>query len=270
MSAVTDFNAASPPDHELAPYRAVCRTAVISAVMAAVSLPLVTLALVSMKYQVGDAVPLGMLGALFAGAALVLGIVGVRTVRRYPTEYTGGKLAHAGVIGGLILLVAGSASAADLGGNCCADLEERIAELEATTARLTRLEAQDAPKYADVERVAQHFIDEFTAGKIDSVHVAYMNFISAGQQKPEIMTLLPLAGVTETKEQQGQQQLHAETVYDFLPNAKELLDELLSERDELTRLNFNAILRGETDIAICASADACYLHLFLNFSLIDL
>ena len=37
------------------------------------------------------------------------------------------------------LLVGGmsvsSASAADLGGNCCADLEERIAELEATTAR---------------------------------------------------------------------------------------------------------------------------------------
>ncbi|MBX9924803.1 MAG: hypothetical protein K2Y05_00455, partial [Hyphomicrobiaceae bacterium] len=30
---------------------------------------------------------------------------------------------------------AGSANAADLGGNCCADLEERIAELEATTAR---------------------------------------------------------------------------------------------------------------------------------------
>lgn len=30
---------------------------------------------------------------------------------------------------------ASSANAADLGGNCCADLEERIAELEATTAR---------------------------------------------------------------------------------------------------------------------------------------
>ncbi|HYD15838.1 MAG TPA: porin, partial [Hyphomicrobium sp.] len=28
-----------------------------------------------------------------------------------------------------------SAHAADLGGDCCADLEERIAELEATTAR---------------------------------------------------------------------------------------------------------------------------------------
>ena len=32
-------------------------------------------------------------------------------------------------------VIATSAMAADLGGNCCADLEERIAELEATTAR---------------------------------------------------------------------------------------------------------------------------------------
>src|SRR5262245_29808051 len=29
----------------------------------------------------------------------------------------------------------GQAAAADLGGNCCAELEERVAELEATTAR---------------------------------------------------------------------------------------------------------------------------------------
>ena len=44
-----------------------------------------------------------------------------------------GALVAAGLLmGGL---GAGSASAADLGGNCCADLEERIAELEATTAR---------------------------------------------------------------------------------------------------------------------------------------
>ena len=32
-------------------------------------------------------------------------------------------------------VVSGAVKAADLGGNCCADLEERIAELEATTAR---------------------------------------------------------------------------------------------------------------------------------------
>jgi predicted porin len=35
----------------------------------------------------------------------------------------------------LLVGISSSANAADLGGNCCADLEERIAELEATTAR---------------------------------------------------------------------------------------------------------------------------------------
>ena len=35
----------------------------------------------------------------------------------------------------MMLVLGGQAYAADLGGNCCADLEERIAELEATTAR---------------------------------------------------------------------------------------------------------------------------------------
>ncbi len=43
------------------------------------------------------------------------------------------RLAMASAVG--ILLSLGSAQAADLGGNCCADLEERVAELEATTAR---------------------------------------------------------------------------------------------------------------------------------------
>jgi len=38
-------------------------------------------------------------------------------------------------MGAAAFIGGGSAFAADLGGNCCADLEERIAELEATTAR---------------------------------------------------------------------------------------------------------------------------------------
>src|SRR5512136_1246961 len=42
------------------------------------------------------------------------------------------------LLGAALVLTGGwgvSATAADLGGNCCADLEERVAELEATTAR---------------------------------------------------------------------------------------------------------------------------------------
>ena len=47
-------------------------------------------------------------------------------------KYSLGALVAAGLVAGSITT---SANAADLGGNCCADLEERIAELEATTAR---------------------------------------------------------------------------------------------------------------------------------------
>jgi len=106
MSAVPT----APPD-DVAPYRAICRSAVISAVLAAISLPLVVLAVVSMRFQVGDAVPLGFLGALLAAVAFVMGIVGARTVRRYPTEYTGARLARTGIVGGLVLAVVGAASA---------------------------------------------------------------------------------------------------------------------------------------------------------------
>ncbi len=48
-------------------------------------------------------------------------------------KYSLSALVAAGLLAGG--MTASSASAADLGGNCCADLEERIAELEATTAR---------------------------------------------------------------------------------------------------------------------------------------
>ena len=111
MTTLPNF-AAMPTEPNLAPYRAICRSAIISAVMAAISLPLVVLALVSIKFQVGDAVPLGLLGALFGCVALVLGIAGGRTIRRYPTEYTGVRLARFGLYGGLLFLIAGSASAA--------------------------------------------------------------------------------------------------------------------------------------------------------------
>ena len=48
-------------------------------------------------------------------------------------KYSLSALLAAGLLAGG--MSTNSASAADLGGNCCADLEERIAELEATTAR---------------------------------------------------------------------------------------------------------------------------------------
>lgn len=89
-----------------------------------------------------------------------------------------------------------------------------------------RLEAQDTPRFVDVERVANHFMERFTKGELDAVYVAYMNFISAGVQRAEVMTLLPLAGVSESTDKSAPA-TKAETIYDFSPAPKELLDELL-------------------------------------------
>ena len=54
-------------------------------------------------------------------------------LRRRGPQSRNTRLAYsAGIVA---LMASSSVLAADLGGNCCADLEERVAELEATTAR---------------------------------------------------------------------------------------------------------------------------------------
>jgi F-type H+-transporting ATPase subunit gamma len=87
----------------------------------------------------------------------------------------------------------------------------------------------DMPKYADVEAVAEDYIRQFVDGKVDSVRVAYTQFISAGQQKAEVMQLLPLASLGDASAPPAKpgDKPKAETVYEFSPDAKTLLDELL-------------------------------------------
>ena len=117
-----------------------------------------------------------------------------------------------------------------------------------------KIEAHDPPTFAEVERYAQSFMDQFSSGKLDAGYVVYMNFISAGMQKPDVLTLLPLAGVEQAAEHLAHQvaekeaQARAgaldtkrtgadvkaephvsrgETTYDFSPEPQILLDELL-------------------------------------------
>jgi F-type H+-transporting ATPase subunit gamma len=120
----------------------------------------------------------------------------------------------------------------------------------------SRVEVQDPPRYADIERAADRIMQAFIAGEVDAVYVVYMNFISTGVQRPEVMTLLPLSGLRESLERMALQtaekeaQLKAgaldakrrgddvtapaqpvlgETIYDFSPSAQALLDELLPQ-----------------------------------------
>jgi hypothetical protein len=104
------YSAADAP--ELAPYRAISRSAVISISLAIVSVPLVALALFSAVFKYGDAVPLGFVGSIFAVAAVILGLIGRSTIRRYPTEYTGARLAATGLLGGALLFITGASVSA--------------------------------------------------------------------------------------------------------------------------------------------------------------
>ncbi len=92
-----------------------------------------------------------------------------------------------------------------------------------------RIDLGDAPKFEDVEKVALDFIAKFTTSKYAAVHVVYMNFISAGVQKPEVMTLLPLAGVDAKKPDHREGGFKINAIYDFVPDAQTLLDELLPQ-----------------------------------------
>jgi F-type H+-transporting ATPase subunit gamma len=116
--------------------------------------------------------------------------------------------------------------------------------------------SSDVPRFSEVEPIANQFMGQFTTGKVDSVHVAYMNFISTSTQRPEVMTLLPLAGVAEAvahlmqQVAEGEAQAKAgaldarrsgqeptavaaagavesQVIYDFSPEPRQLLDELL-------------------------------------------
>jgi F-type H+-transporting ATPase subunit gamma len=89
-----------------------------------------------------------------------------------------------------------------------------------------RLDVSDTPRFAEVQPLTDNFIQQFVDGQIDAVYIAYMNFLSAGVQKPEVLRLLPLASIDSTKPQADQGN-REQVVYEFSPDPKSLLDELL-------------------------------------------
>ncbi len=82
----------------------------------------------------------------------------------------------------------------------------------------------DIPRFEQVEPLANRLMARFSAGEIESLYVAYMQFISAGQQRPAVERILPLAReVSEAAEEGGGRRVD----YEFSPEPEKLLDELL-------------------------------------------
>jgi F-type H+-transporting ATPase subunit gamma len=97
-------------------------------------------------------------------------------------------------------------------------------------AEQTYTHFEDKPGFDDVAVLANRYIANYIAGKIDRVEVAYMKFHNAARQAPLVETLLPLSTVAPpTRGQAAAPTATAGPVveYEFLPNAQGILEEIL-------------------------------------------
>jgi len=106
--------------------------------------------------------------------------------------------------------------------------------------RFQRIEADEKfthfeykPKYEEVEMLANRYIQGYISGKYDRVQVVYMKFLNVARQAQVAETLLPLSSVesatqlTTRKRSTGEAVRTSPVEYEFLPNAQNILEELL-------------------------------------------
>lgn len=97
---------------------------------------------------------------------------------------------------------------------------------QAMTEELSSL--GDAPPWETVADLADRLMARFIAGEITSAHVAFMQFISTGRQRPVVTQLLPLAAVADEADEAVASETGEPAVeYEFSPSPADLLTELL-------------------------------------------
>jgi F-type H+-transporting ATPase subunit gamma len=89
----------------------------------------------------------------------------------------------------------------------------------------------DKPAFEEIERIAQDYMDRFSAGEFSAVRVAFMRYYSAGKQSPDILQLLPLKSPAG---KDAPVKTGTTAQYEFTPSAEELLAELLPQAVKTT------------------------------------
>ncbi|RLS33728.1 MAG: ATP synthase F1 subunit gamma [Planctomycetota bacterium] len=82
---------------------------------------------------------------------------------------------------------------------------------------------EDQPKFSEVEVLASRYVEDFVAGRIDRLDVAYTQFVSSSKQFAVVESILPIAslgGGTAVKSESS-------VDYEFLPSAEEILAEIV-------------------------------------------
>jgi F-type H+-transporting ATPase subunit gamma len=87
---------------------------------------------------------------------------------------------------------------------------------------------EDKPTFEEVEELADRYIADYIAKKIDRVEVAYTKFINVARQVAVVETLLPLSSVTDDSADKSKAAPKGPSVeYEFVPGANDILQELL-------------------------------------------
>lgn len=82
---------------------------------------------------------------------------------------------------------------------------------------------EDQPSFEAVDQLGARYVDDFIAGRIDRLDVAYTQFVTSSKQFAVVESLLPIAslgGGEATKSAAG-------VDYEFLPSAQEILAEIV-------------------------------------------
>ena len=82
---------------------------------------------------------------------------------------------------------------------------------------------EDQPSFAAVDALGTRYVQDFIAGRIDRLDVAYTQFLTSSKQIAVVESLLPIAGLgsgTVRKPEAG-------VDYEFLPSAQEILAEIV-------------------------------------------
>lgn len=106
----------------------------------------------------------------------------------------------------------------------------------------------DAPAFLRVVPIAQIAIDDYLAGKVDQVFIAYTDFINMGTQRPTVKQLLPLRPLDLKGLALGEYVKHvdltgvAERVYSYEPEPAALLNSIVPRFTQLQV--FQAVLEA--------------------------
>lgn len=86
---------------------------------------------------------------------------------------------------------------------------------------------EDRPSFDEVEELANRYLADYIAGRLDRVQVSYMKFLSIARQVPVVETLLPLSSVAPAAGQAAAARPKQSVEYEFLPDARGILEEIL-------------------------------------------